>query len=372
MKKICFVITAEFVVRAFLINHLKALSVHYEITVLVNTNNPNFLSELGVDVELIPLKISRDIQPISDLSVLLKLIVLFMKKDFDAVHSVTPKAGLLAMLAAWVVRIPFRTHIFTGQVWANKIGLKRYSLKRFDWIIATLATHNIIDSPSQRNFLIQENVMVAEKSIVFGKGSISGVDTTKFKPNLLIRKKIRHQMNIKSNDILFLFLGRLTQDKGVLDLASAFNDIVGLHLLFVGPDEQNLQQKIRNLKVNSRQYLHFVGYTSEPEDYISAADVLCLPSYREGFGSVIIEAAAMGVPAIASRIYGVTDAVVENQTGLLHNPHDILELKNCITMMRDNAFRIKLGKQAKRRAISYFDSKLLTQCWVAFYRDKLG
>jgi glycosyltransferase involved in cell wall biosynthesis len=374
MKKICFVITAEFVVNSFLINHLKALSVNYEITVLVNTNNPNFLSELGVDAKVIPLRIARDISLVSDLICLIKLIKIFHQENFASVHSITPKAGLLGMLAAWVLSVPLRIHTFQGEVWITKTGFIRQLLIFIDKLVSKLATNLIIVSPSERLFLVCQKIIDDKKCVVFGHGSISGVNIAQFKPNQQLRVITRHRLNISDEVIVFLFLGRLTIDKGVLDLAKAWCELDNLdaHLLFVGPDEQNLQAELISIVGKDNQNVQFVGHTSTPETYMAATDVLCLPSYREGFGNVIIEAAAMGVPAIASRIYGVTDAVVENKTGLLHNPHDILELKNCITMMRDNAFRIKLGKQARRRAISYFDSKLLTQCWVAFYRDKLG
>lgn len=373
--EICFVLTAEFAVKAFLLNHLRALSEFYAVTIIVNTNNPNFLAELGIKTKVIPLAITRDVNLISDFSCLVQLVKIFQQQNFAAVHSVTPKAGLLAMLAAWVARVPLRIHTFTGQVWATKAGPKRFLLKKIDYLIASLTTHNLIDSPSQRQFLLEENVMSSTKSVVFANGSISGVDVARFKPNLEAREDIRQQLNISADAILFLFLGRLTRDKGVLDLAQAFSHLQSdrAHLLFVGPDEQNLQAEIMGISGKDNPNVHFVGHTDKPESYITAADILCLPSYREGFGTVVIEAAAAGIPTIASRIYGLKDAVVEGKTGLLHEPHDINAIKVCMEkMMTNQAARFKLGEQAQARAVKEFDGKLITQAWVDFYRENVN
>lgn len=375
MKKICFVLTAEFAVKAFLLNHLRALSVFYEVTVIVNTNNPNFLEEQGIKAKVIPLAIARDINLISDFSILIQLIKIIHQQRFFSVHSVTPKAGLLAMLAAWMVRIPLRVHTFTGQVWVTKGGFKRFLLKQIDCLIASLTTHNLIDSPSQRQFLLKENVMPFNKSVVFAKGSISGVDVARFKPSLQAKVRIRQQLNIKADAILFLFLGRLTRDKGVLDLAQAFSQLKNscAHLLFVGPDEQNMQAEIVLISGKDNPNLHFIGHTDTPESYMAAADILCLPSYREGFGTVVIEAAAVGIPAIASRIYGLTDAVVDGETGWLHEPHDVNAIKVCMGQMISNqAVRLKFGDQAQARAVKEFDSKLITRAWVDFYREYIN
>ena len=360
--------------KAFLLNHLRALSEIYDVTVIVNTNNPNFLNENNVNAKVIQLSIARDISLFSDFFSLVKLIKIFRRQRYSAVHSITPKAGLLAMLAAWVVRVPLRVHTFTGQVWVAKVGFKRLLLKQLDCLVATLTTQNIVDSPSQRQFLLNEKVLSANKSLVLAKGSISGVDIAKFKPNQLARVGIRQKLLIPNDAIVFLFIGRLTRDKGVLDLAYAFNclDVEHVYLLFVGPDEQNMQAKMMNIVGINSKNIHFVGRTKMPEAYMAAADMLCLPSYREGFGSVVIEAAAVGVPAIASRIYGITDAVVDGETGLLHEPRDIEEIKSCMQQLIENKLlRLKLGEQARQRAIKDFDSRVITQAWVDFYREHL-
>ena len=372
--RICFVLTSEYAVKAFMLNHLCALSELYDVTVIVNAENPNFLAEAGIKAKVIPLKIPRDISFFSDLICLFQLIKIFHQQRFSSVHSLMPKSGLLAMLGARVVCVPLRIHTFTGQVWATKNGFKRFILKQFDGLIALLSTNNIIDSPSQCQFLLDNKVIMPAKSVVFSKGSVSGVDAVRFKPNTQSKIDIRQQLKISDEAIIFLFIGRLNRDKGVLDLAHAFKqlNVKIIHLVFVGSDEQNMQAKMMSIVGINSKNIHFVGHTKMPQAYMAAADVLCLPSYREGFGSVVIEAAAVGIPAIASRIYGITDAVVDGETGLLHEPRDIEGIKSCMQQLIENkSLRLKLGEQARQRVIKDFDSRIITQAWVDFYREHL-
>jgi glycosyltransferase involved in cell wall biosynthesis len=370
-NQIFFVATVDFAINAFLLNHLKALSEHFDVTVIVNTDDPDFLFKQGINVKVIPLNISRNIHILSDIACLVRLISIFIKFHPSAVHSITPKAGLLAMLAAFFARVPFRVHTFTGQVWATKLGLRRLMLKSFDWLIARLATFNIVDSPSQRDFLIQEKVLSENNSIVFGLGSVSGVDLKRFKSSKVVFNELRHTLGISEGAFVFTYLGRLNKDKGVLDLAQAFSTIKdsNAYLLIVGPDEGGFVDEIKKINARKLEQIRFVGFTKVPEQYLAASNALCLPSYREGFGSVIIEAAAMGVPAIASNIYGISDAVVNNETGLFHKPADVSSILACLnSFLNDPKLVKKYGDAAKLRAAKDFDANLITEHWVDFYK----
>ena len=374
MKKICFVLTVDSAVKAFLLNHLRALSQFYDITVIVNTDNPDFLAEAGINAKVIPLKIARDISLFSDLVCLFKLIKIFHQQRFVSVHSITPKAGLLGMLAAWILKVPLRIHTFQGEVWVTKKGFIKQLLIFIDKLVSKLSTNLTVVSESERVFLVEKKIINLESSIVFGKGSISGMDAARFKPNLQSKIDIRQQLRISDEAIIFLFIGRLNKDKGVLDLAHAFKqlNVKMVHLVFVGSDEQNMQAEIMNIIGTNSPNVHFIGHTSAPEAYMAAADVLCLPSYREGFGSVIIEAAAVSIPAIASCIYGITDAVVDGETGLLHAPKDVEAITQCMqTLVDDKPLRLTLGEQARARAIKDFDSNAITQEWLKFYQENV-
>ncbi len=376
-RQICFIAAAEITVQVFLVNHFKALSTQYDISVVTNTNNFDFLKPTVLNMNILPLQIERTISPLREINVLLGLVLLFKKYRFKAVHSVTPKAGLLSMLAAFIVRIPVRIHTFTGQIWVNHKGITRWCLKTADRVIACCSTHILVDSHSQRDFLIKEKVISKSKSYVIANGSICGVDTKRFVPNLEERKKVRKKFSLIESDVVFLFLGRLTIDKGLLDLAQAFARVVdtykNIHLIIVGPDEEDMKKKIMECCERCSDKLHFEAYTDKPEKFMAAADVFCLPSYREGFGMAVIEAAAVNIPAIATRIYGVIDAVEENSTGYLYEPHNVNELTEKMSrMINDPEMRLEMGRRARERVIRLYSAERVSSAFLAFYQSTLS
>lgn len=362
--------------RAFLSPHITAMQVRYAVTVVGNAGNGE-PQPVGLEVEFVSVRIERRITPLLDLAALVRLVRLFRRSRFAAVQSVTPKAGLLAMLAGFVSRVPVRVHIFTGQVWVTRRGAARWLLKLMDRVIAWCATHILVDSPSQRAFLLEEGVVTPEKSRVLGKGSISGVDATRFKSDPGARSEMRARLGYRDDSVVFLYLGRLHRDKGVLDLAAAFSRLAARderpRLLIVGPDEDDMEAAMRAALGDTAPRAAFAGYTDRPEQHIAAADVFCLPSYREGFGTTVIEAAAAGIPAIGSRIYGIIDAIVEGETGLLHTPGDVNELAEKMEMlMKDPTLRQRLGAQARQRAVNEFNQQRITQALLDYYRGALG
>ncbi len=371
MKKICVVVSSDLTVKAFLLNHLQALSKRYVVTVVANTAGNAFLTRYGIDVDVVPAPIERKPSPLRDMMALWFLCRLFRQRNFDLLYSVTPKAGLLAMLAGSMARIPVRVHTFTGQVWVTQSGLMRFALKTADRILGLFATHVLVDSFSQRDFLLLENVIPSRKSSVLARGSISGVDMNRFRPNREIRDLIRKRYNIADDHIIFLYLGRLNRDKGILDLAQAFVKIAGnqpaAHLFIVGPDEENLLPIVRDICTIASDRLHYAGYTEMPEQYLACADVFCLPSYREGFGAVILEAAAAGLPAIGSRIYGITDAIEEGNTGLLYDAGNVNQLTDCMEKYLVNpALRKNMSEAARTRTLRDFPQEKVTAALLDF------
>ena len=376
MKTICLVTTSPLIVNFFLLRFLASLGRVYRVSLAVNPDVDTALAD-GHGAEVIALPIRRKISPWSDLRTLARMIRLFRERQFDAIHSFSPKAGLLAMVAAWIARIPVRIHVFQGEVWLTRKGGMRLLLKFLDRLVARLATHVQVVSHSEREFLIREGIIGNAKSRVLGSGSLSGVDAARFRPDSEARAAVRAELVIAPEAMVFLFLGRLTRDKGVLDLAQAFASLAAVRpaavLLLVGPDEERVRPKIESICRAHAGKLRFAGYTRTPERYIAAANALCLPSYREGFPTVIIEAAATGIPATGSRIYGITDAIIEGETGLLHTPADANDLAEKMEMlMKDPALRERLGARARQRAVAEFNQQRLTQALLDFYREALG
>ncbi len=371
-KQICFVTASPLTVKAFLTDQISALAREHDITVITNLGRNEQLDALRNVARVVSVPIDRDVAPLADLRCLARLFGIFRHERFDIVHTVTPKAGLLAQLAAFAQRIPVRIHVFTGQAWVTRRGPWRRILKAIDHLIAALATHVLVDSPSQRDFLIEHGVLRHGEARVLLHGSICGVDIERFRPNREARARIRNEFRIGGNSVVFLYLGRLNVDKGLLDLARAFAD-PGLGdsvLLVVGPDEEDIRPRMRELCENGSARLVFVDYTAAPQDYMAAADVFCLPSYREGFGTATIEAAAAGVPAIASDIYGVRDAVVDGETGLLHPARDVAAIRDrMLSLARDETLRVKLGTAARKRAMDKFATRAITGALVEYYQQ---
>ncbi len=360
-------------INAFMLEPIKKLSQHYRVCVIFNGDAESIAADLDI-AEVIPVRIERKISPLHDLLALFRLIRIFRRHRFGSVQSVTPKAGLLAMLASFFVRTGVRIHIFTGQVWVTRRGLSRWVFRQMDHLIALLATDILVDSVSQRQFLLDQKVVSAQRSYVLAKGSISGVDTSRFKTNTQARMNIRQELGIADSDMVFLFIGRLNRDKGVLDLASAFARIgdPGVRLLVVGPDEAGIRAEMEILLQNCLQRTYFIGYSAHPEDYMAAADVLCLPSYREGFGSVVLEAAAVGIPAIGSRIYGIEDAIVDGQSGLLFKAGNIDGLHEQMLTLIGNRETVRVfGEHAKARVARDFSSEILASAWLDYYQARL-
>lgn len=327
---------------------------------------------LPESVKVVDIPIMRNISLFYDLKALILLISLFNRSSFSLVHSISPKAGLLTMLSSWVVRVPVRLHTFTGQVWATKQGVGRALLRLLDQLISTLATTVLVDSHSQRKFLLDNKVVTFSSSFVLGEGSISGVDFFRFKIDHVTRKKIRSDLGVTNSTVVLLFVGRLKREKGVLELAEAFSNMHGQFqntaLWLVGPDEDQLQSKLEKV-----EGVRLIPFTKMPEQYMAAADILCLPSYREGFGSVVIEAAACGIPSIGTNIYGLDDAIVDGETGILVPAKSISHLQAAIQLLiEDKNLRQKMGKAAHARALVKFPQRRLTEHLLALYKELLG
>jgi glycosyltransferase involved in cell wall biosynthesis len=370
MKKLCFVATIPAVVHSFLKGHIRAAAKRWSVKIVSSPADAELLSDL--DVPFIPLAIERKVSPWRDLLALIQLVILFRREHFDLVHSIMPKTGLLAMLAGWLARVPNRIHTFTGQVWATKRGWKRVALKMFDKLIVSLATRILVDGILQRDFLVAEGVLPRGKGVVIGRGSICGVDAARFHPDMGSRSLVRQELGISSNDIVLLFLGRLNQDKGILDLAAAFARIVPKHpnvvLILVGSDEGAYYSRLQEICYAGQAQLRRITFTPNPEHYMAAADIFCLPSYREGFSQTIIEAAASQVPAVASNIYGIADAVNDGETGLLFPPGDVTALTEALLELIERPdLRQQMGRAAQQHAVKFFSGQKITGELVDIY-----
>jgi glycosyltransferase involved in cell wall biosynthesis len=374
--RLVFVASTPFAVNAFLRTHLLALSKTHDVTLCVNTTAYPLMEDIARTVQVRHIDIARKIAPWQDFRALLQLLRCFREIRPSIVHSMTPKAGLLSMLAGCLAGVPWRFHTFTGQVWANKTGLGRLLLKAMDRLIAVFASRVFADSASQCRFLEVEGVARRGGVVVLGEGSVAGVDPARFRPDSAARAALRVEAGIADQARVFLFVGRLVRDKGVFDLVEAFSAVNPLHpdweLWVVGPDEEGLQDSLRARGEQLGACVRWFGPTPFPERYMATADVFVLPSYREGFGSVIIEAAACGIPTIAYRIDGVIDAVVEGRTGCFVDKGDVRGLSRAMERLGMAPDMISgMGEAARQRAVAGFSSEAVSAAWQAFYASVL-
>lgn len=373
-KKICFIVAIPGSAQSFLKDHIRELSKYYDVYLAANIQNEKEID--GLEIKgFFNFPISRKISIRNDLTALIKLISYFKDMKFDAVHSVTPKAGLITALAARVAGIKRRIHIFTGQVWATRDGLSRFMLKSLDKLISRLNSHILVDGKSQQAFLINEGVLKPSNSLVLGDGSICGVNTNRFTPSEAIRLSCRERLGIPTDKTVFVFMGRLNRDKGVYELLHAFNRIAekrqDVFLLLFGVDEENISSTFSEYKNLSSSNFLFYGPTKEPQNMLQAGDVFVLPTYREGFGCSVIEAACLGLPTITSNAYGVLDASVPNETGLqclVGDPNSLYD--SMLDLTENSSKRETMGVKGRDRVLSKFSGDIVVGHWVKFY-DKL-
>ena len=376
-KKLCFVVASPGTAQAFLRDHIQALSQLYDVYLVANITQEEQVKGLAL-AGWHHINIDRRISPWIDFKALLKMIAYLRRMKFDAVHSVTPKAGLITGMAARLCGIKHRIHIFTGQYWASRTGLMNWVTKEVDKMIIALDNHILVDGKSQRAFLVRERLLHEGQAVVFGAGSICGVNAKRFVPNTQVRHQLREEMGINEDVLTFIFLGRLNHDKGIGELYEAFNRLAGevkdVFLLFVGSDEEGYLNRISSYKnIIPGKNFHFYGLTSRPEDLLNAGDVFVLPTYREGFGSSVIEAACVGLPSICSDAYGVQDAYVENETGLKCMVGDVDSLYQCMRRFYDDPeLKDQMGANSRERALKEFNGEDITNYWVDYYKELLS
>ena len=303
-KKICFIVSTPYTAKAFLENHFENLSPFYELHLIANLNKNELSNYNHSKLSSVKhIQIERNINLVNDVIALWETIKYFRRNHFDAVICFTPKAGLIGISAAWFTNVSHRIHFFTGQVWHTKKGLFKEFLKLMDKIVVTFSTSIIVDGVPQQKYLIANGIIQPNNSVTLGKGTISGIDTSRFSPKPKIKLQQRVALGYLETDFVFLYLGRLNKDKGIFDLVKAFHKLskkyTNVKLFLVGPDEEQIENKIKELGY-ALDSIQFYGSTHEPENIYQVADVFCLPSHREAFGLSIIEASACSLPIVCS------------------------------------------------------------------------
>lgn len=369
--KIAFIATTHGTISSFMLAHIRRLSIKHDI--FICCKDAHLLKKLvPKNVILNNINFKRKPDLVYDLIALFKLVKFFLNKRIDYTFSISPKAGFVGALSSFIVRIPNRIHWFTGQIWITKKGISKFFYRFLDKIIFSLSHHVLVDSSSQRKFLIVNKIISKNYSSVLHKGSVGGVNTKKFKFSKFNKNLIRSRLLISKNAFVFLYLGRIHKDKGIFELVEAFSEIQYDHnafLVLVGPIEY---ENFKDLIKNNKKIIYY-GSTTKPERFFSIANILCLPSHREGFGSVIIEAASCQIATLGSSIYGITDAIVANQTGFLHKVGSANNIKKkMLYLLKNKKLVKKYGQNARKRVEIDFEESLIVKKFIEFVNSRIN
>ena len=358
-------------INSFMLRHIEILSKDYNLLIFCNDTSL-IRKKIPKNVLMININFKRQLNLIFDFVSFLSLLYFLVKYRPHLTISITPKAGLITAISSFIARVSYRIHYFTGQTWVTKKGFVRFIYKISDRIIFKLSHHVLMDSSSQKKFLISNNIISHDRSTVLLHGSVGGVNTKKFKYKKTTRDLLRKKLQISKNDFTFLYLGRMNRDKGIIDLIKAFQKIKNFHnviLVLVGPIED---EYIKNFIKKNKKVI-YVGETLNPEKWFSMADILCLPSYREGFGSVVIEAGSCNLPTLGSNIYGITDAIVKNQTGFLHKVGSISDIKKkMLFVIKNRKLLKKYGQRARKRVKKKFEENLISEKFLEFIKSRIN
>jgi glycosyltransferase involved in cell wall biosynthesis len=339
-----------------------------------------YLTEQGIAHHIVPM--TRTITPWRDLLCLWQLVRLFRKWRPDIVHTHTPKAGLLGMLAARLAGVPIRLHTVAGLPLMEARGWQRSLLWCTEWLTYYCAQAVYPNSRGLLLYLHQHFLGLKSRFAFIGQGSSNGIDAAHFSPTSKLREHADHlraQARISTNALVFCFVGRLVGDKGIHELVEAFISMAPalpeVHLLLVGPfeDERDPVRAEIRIQVDQHPRIHAVGFQADVRPWLLAADVFVFPSYREGFPNVVMQAACLGLPCIVSDINGCNEIIHHEHTGLVVPPKNSEALRTAMERLGSDAnLRLTFAQRAWAFVATRFERQALWRLWREEYLERLG
>lgn len=313
---------------------------------------------------------ARHISLSRDLKSLFQMICVLREERPRVVHSMTPKAGMICMVAAWLTRVPVRIHTFTGLVWPTATGLKRKILMMTDWLTCACATHVIPEGQGVLNDL--RNGGITKKPMkVLGYGNVRGVDMDRF-------SSTRFKSTSDPSLFTFVFVGRIVGDKGINELVEAFVKLHDKHknarLVLVGNYEHDLDpvKDVTRKLIDNNDAINACGakYGDDLLQMYVDADCFVMPSYREGFPNTVLEAGAMGLPSIVTNINGSREIIENEKNGLIVPSKDSKALYNAMErMLLDDKARMTMKNNARQMIASRFEKGFVQNCQIEFYKE---
>lgn len=351
--KLCAVTTVSKVMDWFIVDAMKYLNQNgFEVTLCCQMD-ATFIKKNSQYAKCVPLKLKRGFCLREMLKETFRLIVLFKKERFDIIQYCSPNAALCASVAGFFSRVPVRIYNQWGIRYVGCSGIKRMLLYLLEKITCRCSTIIQPDSKGNAEFSVNEKLYHKKKTEIIWNGSACGVNMKKFDCSKKQgwRNEIRNKLGIGQNDTVLIFVGRVTFDKGIKELLLSFKDLCktrpGLHLIIAGDlEEAETVDKDLYKWSQTKKRIHYIGKTDQVEQYLAASDIFVLPSYREGFGSVVIEAEAMGIPVVVSDIPGPREAMKDKETGFIFTVKRVDKLTEKVKLLIENPdMRLRMGEK---------------------------
>ncbi|MBF6652513.1 glycosyltransferase family 1 protein [Flavobacterium columnare] len=374
MKKILRITTVPISLEKLLTGQLTYMSQFYEV-IAISSEKEN-LVKFGKSNQLpvFYLNLTRKITPFHDLYAIFRLVVFLIKTKPEIVHTHTPKAGMVGMLASKLAGVPHRLHTVAGLPLMEAVGVKRKILNLVEKLTYVCATKVYPNSKGLEEFILENNFAPKEKIKIIGNGSSNGINTAFFASEQISEEetlKLKAQLDIAKDDFIFIFVGRLVKDKGINELITAFTNLnlSKTKLLLVGPLESDLDPLLPETLTEIDENINIinVGYQSDVRPYFKVANVLVFPSYREGFPNVLMQAGAMGLPAIVSNINGCNEIIEEEKNGLIIPVKNSKAIEEAMRKVyQEKSLFDQLKSNARQMIVSRYEQKII---WEAIRNE---
>jgi glycosyltransferase involved in cell wall biosynthesis len=357
------------------------MSEHFEVIGVSSAGKELEEVKNDEEIEVIAIDMSRQITPVKDIKSLWSTYKLLKREKPQIVHTHTPKAGIVGMLAAKMAGVPHRLHTVAGLPLMEVTGMKREILNLVEKLTYASATKVYPNSKGLYEYILQNNYTHKSKIKVIGNGSSNGIDTSYFSPDQVTEEQktlLKKELNIEEEDFVFVFVGRLVGDKGINELVKAFSQINKKEnsqrhskLLLVGPLEQELDPLHPDTlkEIENNPDIISVGFQKDVRPYFAISDALAFPSYREGFPNVVMQAGAMELPSIVSDINGCNEIIIENQNGVIVPVKTSEKLGEAMERMKsDTDYYQKLKMNARPMIESRYEQSVIWDALLSEYK----
>jgi len=360
-------------------NQLLFMKDYYEVTAI--SSDKKNLARVGQlqDIPVYAVEMTRKITPWQDIKSLWKLYRYFKKEQPFIVHTHTPKAGTLGMIASKMAGVPHRLHTVAGLPLLETHGSKRKLLNLVERITYSCSSRVYPNSKGLQKIIIQEGFCKPKKLKVIANGSTNGIDTQLFNPekvSIETQIRLKKSLGITNADFVYVYVGRLTGDKGINELIRAFQKIgatnKNVKLLLVGFFEKNLDPLFENTinDIENNPQIILVPFQQDVRPYYAISNALVFPSYREGFPNTILEAGAMTLPTIATNINGCNEIIEHQKNGILIPPKNWNSLLQAmITLINDTQLYTLLHENARPMIVSRFEQNVFWKALLAEYKN---